>query len=166
MPLMKALLVSPEFPNTFWSFRHALSFEGKRAAFPPLGLLTVAALLPPSWERRLVDLNVRPLSDAENEQLLAELDVLLRLGWRGPVFLVDDNFIGNKPQVKRLLPELAECSTRHRHPFAFLTEASINLAEDEELLAGMRRAGFRRVFLGIETPSASIRVSSRNMRLK
>jgi radical SAM superfamily enzyme YgiQ (UPF0313 family) len=73
MPLMKALLVSPEFPNTFWSFRHALSFEGKRAAFPPLGLLTVAALLPPSWERRLVDLNVRSLGDAE----IAWADIVL-----------------------------------------------------------------------------------------
>ncbi len=55
---MKVLLVNPEFPNTYWSFRHALPFEHKRCAFPPLGLLTVSALLPKSWERRLVDLNV------------------------------------------------------------------------------------------------------------
>jgi radical SAM superfamily enzyme YgiQ (UPF0313 family) len=85
--------------------------------------------------------------------LLAELDLLFRLGWRGGVFLVDDNFIGAKPQVKRLLPELAEWSARRCYPFTFLTEASVNLAEDEELLDGMRRAGFRRVFLGIETPA-------------
>src|SRR5262249_40776105 len=59
---MKVLLVYPEFPNTFWSFRHALSLDGKRAEFPPLGLLTVASMLPQSWERRLVDLNVQKLS--------------------------------------------------------------------------------------------------------
>src|SRR5262252_6480044 len=62
---MKVLLINPEFPDTYWSFRHALPFEGKRSAFPPLGLLTVSALLPPSWERRLVDLNVRRLKDSE-----------------------------------------------------------------------------------------------------
>ena len=53
---MKVLLINPEFPDTYWSFRHALPFEGKRCAFPPLGLLTVSALLPAAWERRLVDL--------------------------------------------------------------------------------------------------------------
>ncbi|MGH9160757.1 MAG: B12-binding domain-containing radical SAM protein, partial [Vicinamibacteraceae bacterium] len=283
---VKVLFVYPEFPDTYWSFRHALRFYGKRSAFPPLGLLTVSALLPASWERRLVDLNVRPLADAEikwadlvlisamlvqkeslrrvvarskalgkrvvvggpyvttlaepmagvdhlflgeaestlpelvadlqrgeakpvyqaverpslalspvphfhlaslghylemsvqysrgcpfqcefcdiieiygrvprtksNEQLLTELDELLRLGWRGHVFIVDDNFIGNKRDVKRLLPALAEWSERHRHPFTFLTEASVNLADDDELLDMMRRARFRSVFLGIETP--------------
>lgn len=283
---MKALLVYPQFPDTYWSFRHALKFEGKRSAFPPLGLLTVAALLPAAWQRRLVDMNVRPLRPADvqwadvvmvsgmlvqkeslhhvvslckaagkrvavggpyvttgaeslldadhlfigeaeatlpefardlergtpkrvyraaerpaltatptpdfrladlrrysamsvqysrgcpfqcefcdiieiygraprtktNEQILAELDELRRLGWRGLTFIVDDNFIGNKPRVKRLLPELAEWSARHDWPFAFVTEASVNLAEDDELLEGMQRANFRRVFLGIETP--------------
>src|SRR5260370_40940448 len=63
--VMKVLLVNPEFPDTYWSFRHALPFEGKRCAFPPLGLLTVSALLPPSWERKLVDLNVRRLTTAD-----------------------------------------------------------------------------------------------------
>jgi radical SAM superfamily enzyme YgiQ (UPF0313 family) len=283
---MKVLLVYPEFPETYWSFSHALSFEGKRSAFPPLGLLTVSALLPKAWERRLVDLNVRPLNSADidwadmvfasamlvqkdslrrvverckahgkrvavggpyittnsadlpeadhiflgeaettlpefvrdiecgepkrlyqaaerpalthtpvpdfqladikqysamsvqysrgcpfqcefcdiieiygrvprtksPEQVLSELDVLLQLGWRGLVFVVDDNFIGNKRNVKKLLPELAAWSARHNHPFSFVTEASVNLAEDDELLEGMRRAGFRHVFLGIETP--------------
>lgn len=62
---MKALLVYPEFPNTYWSFRHALSFEGKRSAFPPLSLLTVSALLPSLWERRLIDMNVRRLRLAD-----------------------------------------------------------------------------------------------------
>src|SRR5215510_12275066 len=64
---MKTLLVYPEFPNTYWSFRHALSFEGKRSAFPPLGLLTISALLPEAWERRLVDLNIQPLKLADIE---------------------------------------------------------------------------------------------------
>src|SRR5438876_335349 len=64
---MKVLLINPEFPDTYWSFRHALPFEGKRSAFPPLGLLTVSALLPESWERRLVDMNVRKLKTADVE---------------------------------------------------------------------------------------------------
>ena len=58
---MKVLLINPKFPDTYWSFSHALPFEGKRSAFPPLGLLTVSALLPFSWERRLVDMNVESL---------------------------------------------------------------------------------------------------------
>src|SRR6266568_7481738 len=283
---MKVLLVNPEFPDTYWSFRHALPFEGKRCAFPPLGLLTVSALLPESWERKLIDLNVQALksSDIEwadivfatamlvqkdslrgvvkrckaagkrvviggpyitttiedlpeadhiflgeaettlpqfvndlehgearrtyqaadkpplsitpiphfqladlkrysamsvqysrgcpfncefcdiieiygrvprtksNQQILAELDALLRVGWRGEVFIVDDNFIGNKKNVRVLMPELAEWSARNKYPFAFTTEASVNLADDDELLKQMRTAGFRRVFLGIETP--------------
>lgn len=283
---MKVLLINPEFPDTYWSFRHALPFEGKRCAFPPLGLMTVSALLPDSWERRMVDLNVRKLrsSDIEwadmvmvtamlvqkkslkrvvqrckaqgkrvvvggpyvsttledlpeadhiflgeaettlpqfvedlergttkrsyqaaerpplavtpvahfhlanmkrysamsiqysrgcpfncefcdiieiygrvprtksNPQVLAELDALYELGWRGTVFIVDDNFIGNKKNVRQLLPELADWQKRNGYPFSLLTEASMNLADDEPLLNGMRNAGFRRVFLGIETP--------------
>jgi radical SAM superfamily enzyme YgiQ (UPF0313 family) len=283
---MKVLFVYPEFPDTYWSFRHALSFQGKRSAFPPLGLLTISSMLPNHWKRRLVDMNVRPLKSADikwadlvfagamlvqkdslhhvvdlckkhgkriviggpyittnveqlpdadhiflgeaettlpeficdleagnarriykaderpslarttipdfgladlnrysamsvqysrgcpfqcefcdiieiygrvprtksNAQLLSELDALLRIGWRGSVFIVDDNFIGNKRNVKKLLPELADWSERNGRPFAFITEASVNLAEDDELLKGMRSAGFRRVFLGIETP--------------
>src|SRR5574341_610300 len=254
---MKVLLVYPEFPETYWSFRHALRFESKRAAFPPLGLLTVSAMLPEAWERRLVDLNVQPLKAADiewadlvmvsamlvqkqsllrvvamckergkrvaaggpyvstrgkplpdfrladikrysampvqysrgcpfqcefcdiieiygrvprtksNEQMLAELDALLRLGWRGMVFIVDDNFIGNKRNVKKLLPELADWSERHGRPFSFITEASVNLAEDDELLDGMRRARFRRVFLGIETPvEASLKEAQKGQNLR
>jgi radical SAM superfamily enzyme YgiQ (UPF0313 family) len=298
---MKTLLVYPEFPDTYWSFRHALSFEGKRSAFPPLGLLTVSAMLPDAWERRLVDMNVQPLKAADiewadvvfcsamlvqkdslrrvvglckaegkrvviggpyvttsaehlpeadhiflgeaettlpefvrdlergepkriyqaaerpalsatpiphfqladlkhysamsvqysrgcpfqcefcdiieiygrvprtksNEQMLAELDALFRLGWRGMVFIVDDNFIGNKRNVKRLLPALADWSERHGRPFSFITEASVNLAEDEELLDGMRRANFRRVFLGIETPvEASLKEAQKGQNMR
>jgi radical SAM superfamily enzyme YgiQ (UPF0313 family) len=298
---MKVLLVYPEFPDTFWSFKHALRFLGKRSAYPPLGLLTVAAMLPASWEKRLVDLNVRPLNDADLEwadvvflsamlvqgpslrdqiarakahgkrtvvggpivssqdpsvaeadyqvegeaeeimpdlirdlergdvrpfykketlpdlkstppplfqladlkryssmavqfsrgcpftcefcdiieiygrrprtkapaQVLAELDQLYDLGWRGRVFLVDDNFIGNKTSVKALLPPLAEWMRARRFPFSLLTEASLNLADDEELMRGMRAAGFVSVFLGIETPvAASLKEATKfqNMR--
>jgi len=283
---MKVLLVNPEFPDTYWSFRHALPFEGKKCAFPPLGLLTVSALLPPEWERRLVDLNIQSLksSDIEwadmifatamlvqkdslkqvvkrckakgkrvvlggpyvtttiedlpdadhiflgeaettlpqfiddlargearrsyqaterpplsatpmahfhladlkrysamsvqysrgcpfscefcdiieiygrvprtksNQQMLAEFDALRDLNWRGTVFIVDDNFIGNKKNVRLLLPELAEWQKRNGYPFSLITESSVNLADDEALLDNMRDAGFRRVFLGIETP--------------
>ena len=283
---MKVLLVNPAFPDTYWSFRHALPFEGKRCAFPPLGLLTVSALLPAEWERRLVDLNVQSLKTSDidwadmvfatamlvqkdslkqvvnrckargkrvvvggpyitttiedlpdadhifvgeaettlpefvkdlangvakrryaaverpplsmtplahfhlanlkrysamcvqysrgcpfscefcdiieiygrvprtksNQQMLAEFQALLDLNWRGPVFIVDDNFIGNKKNVRQLLPELAEWQKRHGYPFSLLTESSVNLADDDQLLESMREAGFRRVFLGIETP--------------
>jgi hypothetical protein len=64
---MKVLLINPEFPDTYWSFRHALPFEGKRSALPPLGLLTVSSLLPKSWEKRLIDLNVRSLRSSDIE---------------------------------------------------------------------------------------------------
>src|SRR6266851_5654666 len=87
-----------------------------------------------------------------NQQILAELDTLLRIGWRGEVFIVDDNFIGNKKNVRLLMPELAEWSARNNYPFSFTTEASVNLADDDELLEQMRTAGFRQVFIGIETP--------------
>ena len=283
---MKILLVYPEFPDTYWSFRHALKIEGKRAAFPPLGLLTVSSMLPENWERRLVDLNVetlwpddiewadivmvsamivqneslekvvalcremgkkvvvggpyvstssermpdadhifigeaettlpefindlelgiaRRIYEAEerpaltntpvpdfslidmrhysamnvqysrgcpfncefcdiieiygrvprtksNAQMLAELDALNATGWRGLVFIVDDNFIGNKKNVRLFMPDLIEWSRANEYPFSFITEASVNLAEDDALLAQMEDAGFRRVFLGIETP--------------
>lgn len=283
---MKILLVYPFFPDTYWSFRHALYFEGKRAAFPPLGLLTVSSMLPAGWERRLVDMNVEPLSDEaiewadmvfvsamivqkgsleevvarckalgkpvavggpyvstgsdhlpladyifsgeaeatlpefikdlesgrpkpfykpaerpsladtpspdfslidpgnysamnvqysrgcpfqcefcdiieiygriprtkSNQQMLAELDSLNEAGWRGMVFIVDDNFIGNKKNVRKFLPDLIDWSERNGFPFSFITEASVNLAEDEPLLQMMQDAGFKRVFLGIETP--------------
>lgn len=282
---MKVLLVYPEFPDTYWSFKHALAFEGKHSAFPPLGLLTISAMLPLGWERRLVDMNVEPLDEADldwadivflsamlvqkeslddvilkckthgkrvvvggpyvstshdsiaadhifigetettlpeflrdfqngeakqiyragekpdlsatpipdfklaklksysamsvqysrgcpfqcefcdiieiygrvprtksNAQMLLELDALYQANWRGLVFIVDDNFIGNKRNVRKFLPELIEWSERKHFPFSFITEASVNLAEDDALLGMMQRAGFSRVFLGIETP--------------
>lgn len=84
--------------------------------------------------------------------MIAEFDSLLALGWRGPLFIVDDNFIGNKKHVRQLLPDIEKWQKKHNYPFSLLTEASVNLADDEPLLAQMREAGFRRVFLGIETP--------------
>jgi radical SAM superfamily enzyme YgiQ (UPF0313 family) len=85
-------------------------------------------------------------------QVIVELEQLYLRKWRGAVFLVDDNFIGNKKSVKQLLPAMAEWNDRHRRPFTFFTEASMNLADDAELLALMKAASFIRVFLGIETP--------------
>ncbi len=283
---MKVLLLYPEFPDTFWSFKHALKFIRKKASLPPLGLLTVAAMLPEEWAKRLVDVNVRKLREKDlawadvvfisgmiaqqdsahelvarchaagktivaggplftlgheqfpevdhfvlNEaevtlpeflrdfernaarrvyasaefpdlrrtpaplweladvrryasmsvqfsrgcpfdcefcnvtamfghrprtkttaQVIAELDGLRRLGWRGTVFFVDDNFIGNKRALKEeLLPALIEWQ-KGRHGTPFYTEASINLADDEELMRLMVEAGFNQVFVGIETP--------------
>jgi radical SAM superfamily enzyme YgiQ (UPF0313 family) len=284
---LKVLLVYPEYPNTFWSYKHILSFVGRKATFPPLGLLTVAAMLPPDWEKRLVDANTRCLTDEDlgwadmvfigamivqkesakaiiarakaagktvvaggpvfttqpeqfegvdhfvldeaevtlppfladlergeakplytsnmrpdiakspmplwslirikdyvamavqfsrgcpfecefcdivimngraprtktPEQLLAELDALYERGWRGQLFIVDDNFIGNKVAVKRLLPKLAAWQKAHRYPFILMTEASVNLADDEQLMSMMSAANFNKVFLGIETPN-------------
>lgn len=283
---MNILLVYPRFPDTFWSFKHALRFVRKRAANPPLGLLTVAAMLPGEWRKRLVDLNIQSLTDEDlawadyvfvsamgvqqasvrvvlarcraarvpvvaggplftmepeqfgdvdylilgeaeltlapflddlshgrpkhlytaegfadlrdspvpswelvdldayatmsiqysrgcpydcefcnvtallghrprvkrSEQILRELDALYDLGWRHGVFFVDDNLIGNKKHVKSdLLPALT--AWRNARPgMVFNTEASINLADDPELMTGMVEAGFDMVFIGIETP--------------
>ncbi len=284
---MRILLVYPEFPDTFWSFKHALRFIRKKASSPPLGLMTVAAMLPEQWEKRLIDLNVThltskdlgwadcvfisamvvqrdaartliarcqeagvkvvaggPLFTMEHEQfpeidhfvlneaeltlplfladvvsghaqrmyttteypdihqtpaplwqlanlkhydsvsiqfsrgcpfscdfcnvtsllghrprtktaaqVIAELDSLYALGWRKGVFFVDDNFIGNKKQIKaELLPALIEWR-KGRSGMPFSTEASINLADDPELLSLMTQAGFTTVFIGIETPN-------------
>ena len=283
---MKVLLIYPEFPDTFWSFKHALEFVGKRSALPPLGLLTVAAMLPEDWAMRLVDANVRrltekdlawancvfisamvvqresarrivarckaaglrvvaggPLFNTEHEQfegvdhfvlneaevtlpaflddlakecpkrlyssagfaslqqtpvprwdllelkryasmsiqfsrgcpfncdfcnvtallghhvriktsaqILAELDSLYGRGWRGDVFFVDDNFIGNKQFLKAdLLPALIAWR-KDKIGNVFYTEASINLADDQTLMDMMVAAGFNKVFIGIETP--------------
>ncbi|MGD8290116.1 MAG: B12-binding domain-containing radical SAM protein [Desulfobacterales bacterium] len=283
---MKALLIYPSFPDTFWSFRHSLKFIHKKSAFPPLGLLTVGSMLPENWEKRVVDLNVAKLTDKDlawadtafvsamtvqrksahhtisrckkagvkvvaggplftaeyemfdevdhfvlneaeltlpsfladfskgcarriydtpefadmgqtpapmwelinlkhyasmsiqfsrgcpfncdfcnvtsllghrvriksSDQILNELDGLYRMGWRGQVFFVDDNFIGNKKYLMtQLLPALIEWRKKKRG-FLFNTEASINLADNEDLMDTMVEAGFDTVFIGIETP--------------
>ena len=283
---MNVLLIYPKFPDTFWSFAYALPFIGKKAAFPPLGLLTVAALLPAEFHTRLVDVNVDgltnddlswadmalvggmavqrdsakkiiarckraglkvvaggPLFTAEPDafedvdhlvldeaeltlplflkdlktgrlkkmyrapgfcdiggtpppawrliqmkkyaamsiqfsrgcpfncdfcnittlfgrqarmkspqQVIAELDLIYDAGWRSNIFFVDDNFIGNKNYLKaELLPALIEWR-RGKKGCVLFTEASINLADDPELLEMMVKAGFDSVFIGIESP--------------
>ncbi|MEB3183658.1 MAG: B12-binding domain-containing radical SAM protein [Cyanobacteriota bacterium] len=298
---MRVLLVYPRAPRTFWSFDGALSLMGRRVLLPPLGLITVASLLPPHWQLRLVDTQIRPVRDQEwawaqlvilsgmivhkrdlarlislarawrvpvavggpfatstpeapelaaadylildegeitiprfvaaveagmgrgcfraagekpdlttspvprfdlldfnaydtmavqfsrgcpfqcefcdiivlygrrprtktPDQLIAELADLLRLGWRGDVFLVDDNFIGNRHNVRRLLQELAAWQRRNGDPFTFTTEASLDLAADGPLMEAMVAARFRRVFLGIETPDSDSLVGARKLQ--
>jgi radical SAM superfamily enzyme YgiQ (UPF0313 family) len=285
---MRILMVYPEFPDTFWSFKHALKFINRKINNPPLGLMTISAMLPKTWERRLVDTNIHPLtradiawcdmvyisamevqrnavvqivekvkklgkpivaggplftgsmegfpqidtfilnegeitfpqylSDLESgnpikkvyettdyadisqsplpdlsildigeydtmsvqlsrgcpfhcdfcnvtallghvprlktaQQIIAELDQLYAAGWRRNVFFVDDNFIGNKKFIKEeILPALIEWHNG-KPGFRYITEASINLADDKELLDLMAEAGFVDVFIGIETPN-------------
>lgn len=283
----RVLMLYPEVPDTFWSFKHALKLIHRHAALPPLGLLTVAPMLPAAWDKRLVDLNVERLRDRDLEwadmvfisgmiaqrdsaralirrcrdagktvvaggplftsehadfegvdhfvlneaeltlpafladlaagrprpvytaadfpsldatpvpqwdlidmrrygsmsvqysrgcpfdcefcdvttkfgrrsrtksaaQVIAELDALAAAGWRGPVFFVDDNFIGNQRKLRsELLPALTTWQHAHRRRFQFYTEASINLADDPELTRAIVAAGFDTVFIGIETP--------------
>lgn len=85
--------------------------------------------------------------------VVGEVESLYQAGWRGPVFIVDDNFIGNKLHVKKMLRRLVDWQIVHNYPFQFITEASINLANDEELMALMSRANFHNVFIGIESPN-------------
>ncbi len=99
-------------------------------------------------------------------QLLRELDALLASGYRGQVFVVDDNFIGNKRKVMELLPELEQWNRNHGHPFTYGTEATVNLADEPKLLAGMVKAGFVFTFVGIETPSLeSLRETQKHQNL-
>jgi hypothetical protein len=88
-----------------------------------------------------------------NAQMLAELDLLYELGWRGSVFLVDDNFIGNRREAMRLLPVVASWQRERGYPFDLFTEASVDLAKHEPLMDGMVEAGFTMVFVGIESPN-------------
>ncbi|MCF3609635.1 B12-binding domain-containing radical SAM protein, partial [Planktothrix agardhii 1033] len=175
---MKVLLIYPQFPQSFWSYDRFMEIAGFKAVIPPLGIITVAALLPQDWEMRFRDRNVACETQAdwsrgcpfncefcdiislygrkprtkEPSQALGELQTLYDLGWRGSLFIVDDNFIGNQKNVKSFLRELIPWMEQHNHPFTFITEASVNLAEDDELLQLMGKAGFYAVFLGIETP--------------
>jgi radical SAM superfamily enzyme YgiQ (UPF0313 family) len=89
----------------------------------------------------------------QTSQIIEELERLYSLNWRGQVFFVDDNFIGNKSVLKAdLLPTLRDWMKEHKYPFKFNTEASINLADDEELMSLMTQSGFNSVFVGVETP--------------
>jgi radical SAM superfamily enzyme YgiQ (UPF0313 family) len=101
------------------------------------------------------------------EQVLAELEALHAAGARGPLFLVDDNFIGNRRAVAKLLPRVAEWQRKHGFPFDLYTEASLDLAGETELVRLMVEAGFSAVFLGIETPSAeALRETHKNQNLR
>ena len=281
------MLIYPGYPETFWSFKSTLKIIGKKAAFPPLGLLTVAAMLPKKWKKKVVDMNVEKLKDEDiewadmvmisamiiqkksveevvrrvrkygkriiaggplfttgvkeiegidnfvlgetedmltvflrdleknklkkkyivnkfpditktvvpewnlinlkkynsmsvqysrgcpfncefcdivrlngrvprvktKEQVLRELEVLYKKGWRDGVFFVDDNFIGNKERLKNeILPAVIEWQKKRNYPFLFNTQASVNLADDEQLMSLMVKAGFVSVFIGVETP--------------
>jgi len=98
-------------------------------------------------------LNGRMPRTKNKEQILRELNNLYNYGWRGSVFFVDDNFIGNKEKIKQdILPALIDWMQKRNYPFSFNTEASINIADDEKLLGLMQKAGFDTVFIGIETP--------------
>jgi len=86
-------------------------------------------------------------------QMLAEMESLYQRGWRGAIFFVDDNFIGDRGKLKRnILPGIIDWMEKRGRPFYFYTEASINLADDDRLMKMMVRAGFEEVFIGIETP--------------
>jgi radical SAM superfamily enzyme YgiQ (UPF0313 family) len=288
---LNILLVYPRYPDTFWSFKHALKFISKKAAYPPLGLLTVASMLPSEWKKKVVDMNTDKLKDShlrwadyvfisamavqqqsvrevisrcnqanvkvvaggplfaslherqehiqgidhvvlgeaesimprlvadlssgsaqpvytctdrpdvryspapawhlintakyatlsiqysrgcpfncdfcdivllnghvprtkDTLQLIGELDAIYRLGWRNSVFIVDDNFIGNKKKLKaEVLPAIVDWMKQQDYPFTLFTQTSIGLSDDEQLMQLMIEAGFDRVFVGIETPN-------------
>ncbi|GAI58909.1 unnamed protein product, partial [marine sediment metagenome] len=102
----------------------------------------------------IIVLNGHKPRTKDKDQVLAELEALYSQGWKGGVFIVDDNFIGNKKKLKaEILPAIVEWAKERKYPFAFNTEASINLADDEELMQLMVKAGFGTVFVGIETPN-------------
>jgi len=163
---MKILLVCPECPETFWSFKHALRIISRKALLPPLGLLTVAAMLPSAWQKKLVDMKkyaCMPIQYSRGcpfccdfcdvtrlfgnrirtkatDQILAELEGLYVRGWRDSVFIVDDNFIGNRKQLKEeVLPAMIDWMEQRNHPFVLSTQASDNLSDDDEPMALMVR---------------------------
>ncbi len=100
------------------------------------------------------------------ERILTELDELYRLGWRDSVFLVDDNFIGNRAHAKKTLAELVAWQRQRQWPFSFVTEATLSVADDAEMLDLMEEAGFSSIFVGIETPAeASLRETGKYINL-
>ena len=98
-------------------------------------------------------LNGRRPRVKSNDQMIREFDILYKMGWRGRLFIVDDNFIGNSIKVKSFLRTLVPWQEERNYPFSLFTEASVNLAQDEELMRLMTSAGFDSVFLGLETPA-------------
>ena len=109
----------------------------------------------------IIELYGRVPRPKSSSQMLAELDALLAAGWRGNVDFVDDNFIGNKKALKAFLPQLTEWLKARDYPFEFSTEASLNLADDFELLALMRAANFFAVFVGIESADEATLIAMR-----
>lgn len=107
----------------------------------------------------IIELYGRVPRTKTNSQMLGELEAIHSTGYRGHIDFVDDNFIGNKKAVKLFLRDLIVWQKAKRYPFSFLTEASINLADDDELLALMREANFFFVFVGIESPDADTLVA-------
>jgi radical SAM superfamily enzyme YgiQ (UPF0313 family) len=104
----------------------------------------------------IVVLNGHTPRTKSQSQVIAELDSVYHQGWRGGLFVVDDNFIGHRPKLKKeILPAVAAWMRERKYPFAMSTEVSINLADDEELMRLMSAASFDRVFVGIETPNAA-----------
>ncbi len=112
----------------------------------------------------VIELNGRKPRTKRVEQVLAELDALHALGYRGHVDFVDDNFVGNRKAAKPMLAALAKWLDRHRHAFEFSTEATINLADDDELLRLLRSANFFAVFVGIETPDRAALVEAHKLQ--
>src|SRR5207244_11287975 len=146
---LKVLLVNPEFPDTYWSFRHALPFEGKRCAFPPLGLLTVSAMLPQSWERRLVDLNVRSLKSSDIEwadMIFATAMLVQKDSLKSVVQLckaLGKRVVIGGPYVTTTVEDLPEAD------HIFLGEAETTLPE---FVADLERGEAKRKYRGAEQP--------------
>ena len=115
----------------------------------------------------IIELYGRSPRTKTHDQMLAELEALYQLGYRGHVDFVDDNLIGNKKAIKLFLPVLEKWIEQHNFPFEFTTEASLNLADDAELLAMLKRTNFFAIFVGIESPDAETLAAMRkkqNMR--
>ena len=112
----------------------------------------------------VIELNGRIPRHKNPAQMLAELDALHALGYRGHVDFVDDNLIGNRKVVRPFLTALGEWRKRHGDAFEFTSEASLNLADDEELLKLMRAAGFFAIFVGIESPDPATLLSTHKLQ--
>ena len=149
---MKTLLVYPEFPDTYWSFRHALSFEGKRSAYPPLGLLTVSAMLPDAWERRLVDMNIQPLKPSD-------------IKWADVVFA--SAMLVQKDSLRRVVELCKAAGKRVVIGGPYVTTGADHLPEADHIFLGeaettlpefvrdLERGGAKRIYQAAERPALS-----------
>jgi len=149
---MKVLFVNPEFPETYWGFRHALSFEGKRSAYPPLGLMTISAMLPRSWERRLVDMNVRRLAPAD-------------IKWADIVFVT--GMLIQKESLQRVVKQCKAMGKRVVIGGPYVTTSTENLPQADHIFLGeaettlpqfvedLERGEAKRFYQAAERPSLS-----------